>query len=379
MIVTESVIFDTDGRPARREQRPRARRALCYPRHSSVFRDMTTTVLVTGAAGFIGMHVARRLLDEGCRVVGIDNLNDYYDPALKRARLAQLALAGRFEFHALDIAHAAELAALFAASRPEYVIHLAAQAGVRHALTHPFSYVDSNLQGSTAVLEACRHHGVRHLVFASSSSVYGGNRKVPFVETDPVDHPVSFYAATKRANELMAHSYAHLFALPVTMLRYFTVYGPWGRPDMAIWKFTDAMLRGRPIDVYAGGVLERDFTFVEDAALATVRLMLAPPERTASADPREWDAGGPDTSWAPFEVVNVGRSDPVTVNELLAQLEALTGVRANRRELGMQPGDVERTFASTAKLQARVGLQPSVPLADGLARFVEWFRGYHGL
>ena len=340
---------------------------------------MTTTVLVTGAAGFIGLHVSRRLLDEGCRVVGVDNLNDYYDPGLKRARLAQLAGAGRFEFHTLDVARAAELAALFASSRPEYVVHLAAQAGVRHALTHPFSYVDSNLQGSTAVLEACRHHGVRHLVFASSSSVYGGNRKVPFVESDPVDHPVSFYAATKRANELMAHTYAHLFALPVTMLRYFTVYGPWGRPDMAIWKFTDALLRGRPIDVYAGGVLERDFTFVEDAAHATVRLMRTPPERSASDDPRRWEADGPDTSWAPFEVVNVGRSDPVSVNELLALLEARTGARAQRRELGMQPGDVERTFADTAKLQARVGLQPAVPLAEGLGRFVDWFRGYHAI
>ena len=340
---------------------------------------MTTTVLVTGAAGFIGLHVSRRLLDEGCRVVGVDNLNDYYDPALKRARLAQLDGAGRFEFHALDIARAAELASLFASSRPEYVVHLAAQAGVRHALTHPFSYVDSNLQGSTAVLEACRHHGVRHLVFASSSSVYGGNRKVPFVESDPVDHPVSFYAATKRANELMAHTYAHLFALPVTMLRYFTVYGPWGRPDMAIWKFTDALLRGRPIDVYAGGVLERDFTFVEYAAHATVRLMRTPPARTASDDPRRWEADGPDTSWAPFEVVNVGRSDPVSVNELLTLLEARTGARAQRRELGMQPGDVERTFADTSKLQARVGLQPAVPLADGLGRFVDWFRGYHGI
>ena len=299
---------------------------------------MGSTVLLTGAAGFIGMHVAARLLRDGHRVVGIDNLNDYYDPALKRARLARLQASPGFEFHLIDIAQAQAVDQLFARCRPEYVVHLAAQAGVRHALTQPFSYVGSNLQGSTAVLEACRHHGVRHLVFASSSSVYGGNTKVPFSENDPVDHPVSFYAATKRANELMAHSYAHLFSLPVTMLRYFTVYGPWGRPDMAMWKFTDAMLSARPIDVYGGGVLQRDFTFVEDAAEATVRLMLLPPARVSSCDPARWTASMPDTSWAPFEIYNVGRRDPVSVNELLALLQAETGRAPQRNELGMQPG-----------------------------------------
>ena len=344
---------------------------------------MSSTVLVTGAAGFIGMHVSRALLAEGARVIGIDNLNDYYDPRLKHARLAQMhAASPAFEFVRQDIADVDAIDALFRQHRPASVVHLAAQAGVRYALSKPFSYVDSNLQGSTVILEACRHHDVRHLVFASSSSVYGGNHKVPFSERDPVDHPVSFYAATKRANELMAHSYAHLFGLPVTMLRYFTVYGPWGRPDMAIWKFTDALLRGTPLDVYAGGTLMRDFTFGEDAARATVALMHRPPGGSAAADllaPGSWRADTPDRSWAPFDVYNVGRSDPVSVNALLSMLESLTGRRARRNELGMQPGDVERTFADTRKLQSALGHLPEVTLADGLERFVRWFRDYHAL
>jgi UDP-glucuronate 4-epimerase len=343
---------------------------------------MGSTVLVTGAAGFIGMHVCRRLQNDGHRVVGVDNLNDYYDPALKQARLAQLEGTPGFGFRRLDIADAQGVDALFRAIRPQHVVHLAAQAGVRYALSRPFAYVDSNLMGSTAILEACRHHGVRHLVFASSSSVYGGNVKVPFSEADPVDHPVSFYAATKRANELMAHSYAHLFGLPVTMLRYFTVYGPWGRPDMAIWKFTEGLLAGTPIDVYAGGGLSRDFTFVEDAAEATVRLLWTPPTRAGGAadGPVAFDADAgarrPDTSWAPFEVYNIGRSDPCTVNDLLGLLEARTGARAVRRELPMQPGDVVRTCADPSKLRAAVGFEPRVALTDGLAAFVDWYRGW---
>ncbi|MBP6814558.1 MAG: NAD-dependent epimerase/dehydratase family protein [Burkholderiaceae bacterium] len=339
---------------------------------------MPSTVLVTGAAGFIGMHVSQRLLADGHRVVGVDNLNSYYDPALKQARLARLSPDPAFSFQRLDLAETDAVAALFAEVRPQYVIHLAAQAGVRYALDHPYAYSSSNLHGSTAILENCRRHDVRHLVFASSSSVYGGNTKVPFAETDPVNHPVSFYAATKRANELMAHSYAHLFSLPVTMLRYFTVYGPWGRPDMAIWKFTDAMLAGRPIDVYAGGDLQRDFTFVEDAAAATVALMSRAPARVSSNDPAAWQASSPDSSWAPFEVYNIGRSDPVTVNTLLQLLEGHTGTRAIRHELGMQPGDVSRTFADTTKLAQATGQLPQVPLTDGLGRFVSWFREYHG-
>ena len=336
---------------------------------------MSSTILVTGAAGFIGMHASRLLLREGHRVVGVDNLNDYYDPALKRARLAQLDAEPGFAFELADIAESDRIAAIFERHRPQYVVHLAAQAGVRYAIDHPLAYVSSNLQGSTVILEACRHHRIRHLAFASSSSVYGGNRSVPFRETDPVDHPVSFYAATKRANELMAHSYAHLFGLPVTMLRYFTVYGPWGRPDMAMWKFTKGLLAGTPIDVYAGGELSRDFTYVGDAAQATVRLLFLPPERTGEGPGSVADVGA-DRSWAPFRIYNVGRSDPVTVNHLLALLERETGRRAIRQELPMQPGDVERTFADPSRLRAATGFEPKVGLEDGLREFVDWFRGW---
>ena len=338
---------------------------------------MDAPVIVTGAAGFIGMHLCRRLLADGRRVVGIDNLNDYYDPRLKRARLATLAGSEGFAFHEADVSDRAAIDALFDRQQPQQVVHLAAQAGVRYALTNPMAYSDSNLTGMTVVLEACRRLAVRHLVFASSSSVYGANRKIPFAERDPVDHPVSLYAATKRANELMAHSYAHLFALPVTGLRYFTVYGPWGRPDMAIWKFTDALLRGKPIDVYGGGVLSRDFTYVDDTVEATVRLLDAPRAARSSADPADWRADGPDTSWAPFEVVNLGRSDPVSVNQLIALLESITGRRAQRNEMGMQPGDVARTCSDTAKLARMTGFTPRMPLEEGLRAFVEWFREYH--
>jgi len=334
---------------------------------------MSSSILVTGAAGFIGMHVSRLLAREGHRVVGVDNLNDYYDPALKRARLAQLDAEAGFCFEFADIAEQESVARIFERHAPRRVVHLAAQAGVRYALDHPLAYVSSNLLGSTVILEACRHHGVEHLVFASSSSVYGGNRSVPFRETDPVDHPVSFYAATKRSNELMAHSYAHLFGLPVTMLRYFTVYGPWGRPDMAIWKFTKGLLSGTPIDVYAGGDLSRDFTYVEDAAAATARLLFITPEPSGEGPASVADAAT-DRSWAPFRIYNVGRSDPVTVNHLLALLERETGRRAIRQELPMQPGDVERTFADPSKLRATTGVEPKVALEDGLREFVAWFR-----
>ncbi|MCZ2414729.1 MAG: NAD-dependent epimerase/dehydratase family protein [Burkholderiales bacterium] len=338
---------------------------------------MSAPVIVTGAAGFIGMHLCRRLLADGRSVVGIDNLNDYYDPRLKRARLATLAGFDGFAFHEADVADRGTIDALFDTHRPQKVVHLAAQAGVRYALTNPMAYADTNLAGMAVMLEACRRLEVRHLVFASSSSVYGANRKLPFSERDPVDHPVSLYAATKRANELMAHSYAHLFALPVTGLRYFTVYGPWGRPDMAIWKFTDALLRGKPIDVYGGGVLSRDFTYIDDTVEATVRLLDLPREPSSSANPADWNAEGPDTSWAPFELVNLGRSDPVSVNELIARLEAITGRGALRNEMGMQPGDVERTFSSTEKLVRLTGFTPGVPLDEGLRAFVAWFREYH--
>ena len=338
---------------------------------------MNRPIIVTGAAGFIGMHVSRRLLEEGHEVVGIDNLNAYYEPALKRDRLKVLSQREGFSFFEVDVSDRAAIDPIFDRHEPERVVHLAAQAGVRYALTNPMAYCASNLTGMSVILEACRRLKVRHLVFASSSSVYGANRKVPFAEADVVDHPVSFYAATKRANELMAHSYAHLFALPTTGLRYFTVYGPWGRPDMAIWKFTDSLLRNKPIDVYAGGVLSRDFTFIDDTVEATIRLLRAPREAKAVVDPANWNATGPDSSWAPFELVNVGRSDPVSVNELLAKLESITGRRARRNELGMQPGDVERTFSDTVKLERLTGFSPSVALDSGLRAFVDWFRGYY--
>jgi UDP-glucuronate 4-epimerase len=334
------------------------------------------TILVTGAAGSIGMHVCQRLLSRGEPVFGIDNLNDYYTPALKHARIAHLTQQSGFRFNAVDLADAAALTTVFQREAPDRVVHLAGQAGVRYALDHPQTYTSSNLVGTANILENCRLNAVKHLVFASSSSVYGGNQKVPFSEGDPVDHPISFYAATKRATEVMAHSYAHLFSLPISVLRYFTVYGPWGRPDMAIWKFTEAMLANRPIDVYGEGLLARDFTFVEDAADATVMALDRPSQRTSSVNPADWDASGPDRSWAPFEIYNVGRSDPVSVNDLLTMLEQLTGRKAQRNELPLQPGDVQRTFADCTKIRQALGWQPQVSLLEGLQRWVAWYRTY---
>lgn len=338
-----------------------------------------STVLVTGAAGSIGKQVCELLLSQGRTVVGIDNLNDYYAPALKRARLKVVSKYPSFRFDEMDIADNAALTTLFQRERPLEVVHLAAQAGVRYALNNPQSYTSSNLVGTANILENCRQHAVRHLVFASSSSVYGGNAKVPFSERDPVDHPVSYYAATKRANEVMAHSYAHLFSLPITALRYFTVYGPWGRPDMAVWKFTEALFAGQMIDVYGKGLLARDFTYVEDAARATLAVLANPPARQSSSNPADWRSEVPDSSWAPFEVYNVGRSDPVTVNDFLNMLERHSGRTAIRRDAPLQPGDVERTFADCEKIRNAVGWQPQVSLDEGLARFVVWYRDYHNI
>ena len=323
---------------------------------------MSAPILVTGAAGFLGMHVAQRLLAHGHRVAGVDNLNHYYDPALKRARLERLRVHPQFDFVELDVADYAGLAALFGVRGFERVVHLAAQAGVRHSLSDPFAYQHSNLAGMTAVLEACRHHHVAHLVYASSSSVYGGNTKVPFSEDDRVDTPVSFYAATKRANELMAHTYAHLYRLPATGLRFFTVYGPWGRPDMAYWMFTRAILEGRPIDVYGQGELSRDFTYCDDVVGAVERVLGQPPA-----------ANDPD---APHRILNVGNSSPHTVNELIDTIEQLVGRTAVRNICPMPAGDVERTFADASRLEALTGFRPSTSLRDGLARFVDWYRQY---
>ncbi len=325
----------------------------------------SSTVLVTGAAGFIGFHLARALLDRGIPVVGVDNLTPYYDPALKRARLAELAGAAGFRFEPLDLADRDASAALFAELRPRRVVHLAAQAGVRYSLEAPFAYIDANLVGTTSVLEGCRHHGCEHLVFASTSSVYGGNTKLPFKETDPVDHPVSLYAATKRANELMAHTYAHLYGLPATGLRFFTVYGPWGRPDMAYFSFTEAIRAGRPIRLFNHGAMRRDFTYVDDVVEAMVRLIDVPPAPA--------DRAAPDRSTAPFRLYNIGNHTPVPLRDFLAVLEHLLGARAIVEEAPMQPGDVEATFADVDALRDAVGFAPTTSLEDGLARFVAWY------
>jgi UDP-glucuronate 4-epimerase len=333
-------------------------------------------VLVTGVAGFIGFHVARKLIDGGAQVVGLDNLNDYYDPRLKEARLAKLCPSPRFEFVRGDLGNAADVDAVFHVSDYDVVVHLGAQAGVRYSLTNPEAYVHSNLVGFANVLEACRRHSVPHLVYASSSSVYGLNTVTPFSTLHNVDHPVSLYAATKKANELMAHSYSHLFGLPVTGLRFFTVYGPWGRPDMAYFKFTEAILCGRPIDVFNGGELWRDFTYIDDIVEGVCRLL----ERSPAPDP-EWsgDRPNPARSSAPYRIYNIGNHAPVKLTEFIATLENALGRKAALRHLPMQPGDVVSTYADTSDLRSETGFAPSTPLADGLARFVEWYRPYYGI
>jgi UDP-glucuronate 4-epimerase len=323
-------------------------------------------VLLTGAAGFIGMHTAQRLLARGDAVTGIDNLNSYYDPALKQARLAQLQDLPGFRFERLDVADRAGMEALFARERFDTVVHLAAQAGVRYSITNPHAYFESNLTGFGHVLEGCRAQGVKHLVYASSSSVYGGNTKMPFEETDPVDHPVSLYAATKKANELMAHTYSHLYRLPTTGLRFFTVYGPWGRPDMAYFSFTKAVLEGRPIDVFNHGDMKRDFTWIDDIVEGVLRVLDKP------ATPGTGDG-------APYRVFNIGNHDPVPLMDFIACIERATGREAVKRLLPMQAGDVPATYASTKALQDWVGFAPATPLAEGIDRFVRWYRGYYAV
>jgi UDP-glucuronate 4-epimerase len=329
-------------------------------------------VLVTGAAGFIGMHVAQRLLARGDRVVGIDNLNDYYDVSLKHARLAELRKHAGFAFEPIDVADRAAMERLFASHRFERVVHLAAQAGVRYSLTHPHAYAQSNLVGFVNVLEACRAQRTEHLVYASSSSVYGGNARTPFTESDGVDHPVSLYAATKRANELMAHTYSHLYALPTTGLRFFTVYGPWGRPDMAYFKFTRAILAGEPIAVFNHGELERDFTYIDDIVDGVVAVL----DLTAAPDPA-FDSQQPDpaTSSAPYRVLNIGNEQPVKLLTFIETLEQALGRTAVKQFLPMQPGDVLATHADTSRLCRLLGgTRAATPLAEGLKRFVAWYR-----
>jgi UDP-glucuronate 4-epimerase len=331
-------------------------------------------VLVTGAAGFIGYHTAARLLDRGHAVIGFDNLSPYYDVSLKEARLARLKDRKGFRFLHADLADRAVVETTFAEEKPERVVHLAAQAGVRYALDHSHSYVSANLTGFLHVLEGCRHHGIEHLVYASSSSVYGANRKLPFDVSDTADHPVSLYGATKKANELMAHSYAHLFGLPVSGLRFFTVYGPWGRPDMSLFTFTRKILAGEPIEVFNYGHHARDFTYIDDAVESTLRVL----DVVATPDPN-WRPEAPDpaTSSAPYRLYNVGNHSPVALLDYIATIEKTLGKKAKIELLPQQPGDVEETYADVEALKAATGFQPETPLERGIENFVAWYRDYY--
>jgi UDP-glucuronate 4-epimerase len=328
-------------------------------------------ILVTGAAGFIGFHLSKRLLAEGHHVIGVDNLNDYYDVRLKSERLKQLESNEMFTFYKVDLADAEGLNEIFARHSIPIVINLAAQAGVRYSLTHPHSYVHSNLVGFVNILEACRHFQVKHLLYASSSSVYGANTKTPFSTQDSVDHPVSIYAATKKANELMAHTYSHLFNMPTTGLRFFTVYGPWGRPDMAYYSFTKDIIEGNSIKVYNNGDMRRDFTYIDDIVEGIVKLLDQPPE----PDPnRELD---PSTSHAPYKIYNIGNNSPVRLMDFITTLETIIGKKAQIELLPMQPGDVKETYADITDLQKDAGFSPATPLEIGLGHFVEWYKQYH--
>jgi len=331
-------------------------------------------ILVTGAAGFIGSHTSLLLLGRGDQVVGLDNLNDYYDVQLKLDRLARLTPHENFRFVKMDVADREGMAKLFAEEKFDRVIHLAAQAGVRYSLQNPHAYIDSNLVGFTNILEGCRHSKVQHLVYASSSSVYGGNTKMPFSEHDSVDHPVSLYAATKKANELMAHTYSHLFNLPTTGLRFFTVYGPWGRPDMALFLFTKAILEGRPIDVFNHGKMKRDFTYIDDIVQGVVRTM----DRIAEPDPN-YDSNNPDPARgkAPYRVFNIGNNNPVELMGFIGAIEDALGQQAQKNFLPLQDGDVPATYADTDTLNEWTGFVPATPVSEGIGRFIEWYRSYY--
>ncbi|RPE03165.1 NAD-dependent epimerase [Candidatus Pantoea deserta] len=331
-------------------------------------------ILVTGAAGFIGFHVTQRLLAAGHQIIGIDNLNDYYDVGLKQSRLDLIGHHPAFTFIKLDLADRAGIAALFERHAFQRVIHLGAQAGVRYSIDNPHAYADANLTGHLNILEGCRHHKIEHLLYASSSSVYGLNRKMPFSTDDSVDHPVSLYAATKKANELMSHTYSHLYQLPTTGLRFFTVYGPWGRPDMALFKFTRAMIAGEAIDVYNRGEMKRDFTYIDDIAEAIVRLQDVIPQPDES-----WtvESGSPATSSAPYRVYNIGNSQPLSLIKYIEAIEKTLGVTAKKNLLPMQPGDVLETSADTAALYQAIGFKPETDVEEGVKRFVEWYREFY--
>ena len=330
-------------------------------------------ILVTGAAGFIGFHLSKRLLDDGCKVVGLDIVNDYYDPAIKEDRLELLKPYEKFKFVKLDMADRQGMKELFQQEGFDAVVNLAAQAGVRYSLINPHSYVDSNLVGFVNILEGCRHNGVKHLVFASSSSVYGSNTKMPFSVHDNVDHPVSLYAASKKANELMAHTYSHLYGLSCTGLRFFTVYGPWGRPDMALFLFTKAILEGRPIDVFNYGKMQRDFTYIDDIIEGVVRVM----QRPARPNP-DWNGDDPDpgTSYAPYRIYNIGNNNPVELMHFIEVIEDCLGKKAEKNLLPLQPGDVPATYADIDDLVRDTGFKPETTLEEGIPRFIEWYKEY---
>lgn len=339
-------------------------------------QSMPDRILVTGAAGFIGFHVCQRLLQMGHHVAALDNLNDYYAVTLKKDRLRQISSDPQLEFAEIDLSDRSSLQQFFAATRPNRVIHLAAQAGVRYSLTNPHAYANSNLSGFLNVLESCRMHSIQHLVYASSSSVYGANTSVPFSVHQNVDHPVSLYAATKKANELMAHAYAALYGMPCTGLRFFTVYGPWGRPDMALFLFTDAILQGRPINVFNSGHLRRDFTYIDDVVEGIVRVL----GHVATPDPA-WNGDYPDpaSSFAPYRVYNIGNNRPVELLRLIELLEESLGQKAIRNLLPMQPGDLVETYADISDLFAAVGYRPSTTIEEGVSRFVAWYRDYYSI
>ncbi|MEG0940066.1 MAG: NAD-dependent epimerase [Comamonas sp.] len=331
-------------------------------------------VLITGCAGFIGMHCAKRLLEQGVSVVGIDNLNNYYDVTLKHARLDELRHHVNFRFVELDVADRQGMADLFTEVTPRKVLHLAAQAGVRYSIDQPDDYTDSNLLGFGNILQGCRKHKVEHLVYASSSSVYGGNTKMPFSESDAVDHPISYYAATKKANELMAHTYSHLYGIPTTGLRFFTVYGPWGRPDMALFKFTKAILAGETIDVYGDGKLVRDFTYIDDIVEGIMRVLDKPATADASYDSKR---PNPGTSTAPYRIFNIGNNSPTVLMDYIAALEGALQTTAHKQMLPIQPGDMHSTSADTRALQSWIGFSPAMPINTGVQRFVDWYRSFY--
>lgn len=333
-------------------------------------------ILITGSAGFIGFHLARKLLSEGWQVIGIDNLNDYYDPKLKEDRVAVVQKHKDFVFQKVDLKDKTAVDAVFANYKPEYVINLAAQAGVRYSIQNPYAYIDSNLVGFMNILEACRHNPVRHLIYASSSSVYGGNKVAPFSTNHNVDHPVSLYAATKKSNELMAHTYSHLYGIPTTGLRFFTVYGPWGRPDMAYFSFTKNIFEKKPIKVFNHGKMERDFTYIDDIVYGIVKLIDRPPVPNPNWDERVDDLS---TSFAPYKIYNIGNNQPVPLMKFINVLEEKIGIEAEKIYMDMQPGDVLRTYADVTDLERDIDFRPNTSIEEGLSRFVDWYREYYNV